>query len=210
MSDSTPKTTAELLSRVDRAWEALEGTVSRLTPAQLTDVLDPAGWAVKDHLMHVAAWEAAFLGRFTGKPVHEVLGLEESGASWIRTRTPRTPSSSSVTVIARSPRSWTPRGRTIEQPGQGSQPWGTMPSPARWRTSFRPPPRARATRPRRGSAATRGSTTTPTTTGSASSSSDAEPVSGAGLIAQEGAPADPAGTRHFLGARPDRRRCVIG
>jgi uncharacterized damage-inducible protein DinB len=78
MSDSTPKTTAELLSRVDRAWEALEGTVGRLTPAQLTDVRDPAGWAVKDHLMHVAAWEAAFLGRFTGKPVHEVLGLEES------------------------------------------------------------------------------------------------------------------------------------
>jgi hypothetical protein len=35
-------------------------------------------------------------------------------------------------------------------------------------------------------------------------------VSGAGLIAQEGASADPAGTRHFLGARPDRRRGVIG
>jgi uncharacterized damage-inducible protein DinB len=78
MSDSTPKTTAELLSRVDRAWEALERTVGRLTPAQLTDVRDPAGWAVKDHLMHVAAWEAAFLGRFAGKPVHEVLGLDEA------------------------------------------------------------------------------------------------------------------------------------
>jgi uncharacterized damage-inducible protein DinB len=78
MSDSTPKTTAELLSRVDRAWEALERTVGRLTPAQLTDVRDSAGWAVKDHLMHVAAWEAAFLGRFAGKPVHEVLGLDET------------------------------------------------------------------------------------------------------------------------------------
>jgi uncharacterized damage-inducible protein DinB len=78
MSESTPKTTAELLSRVDRAWEALEGTVSRLTPAQITDVCDPAGWAVKDHLMHVAAWEAAFLGRFTGRPAHEVLGLDEA------------------------------------------------------------------------------------------------------------------------------------
>jgi uncharacterized damage-inducible protein DinB len=78
MSDSTPKTAAELLSRVDRAWEALERTVGRLTPAQLTDVRDPAGWAVKDHLMHVAAWEAAFLGRLTGTPVHEALGLDEA------------------------------------------------------------------------------------------------------------------------------------
>jgi uncharacterized damage-inducible protein DinB len=77
MSDSTPKTTAELLSRVNRAWQALEGTVSRLTPAQLSDVRDSAGWAVKDHLMHVAVWEAAFLGRFAGRPAHEVLGLDE-------------------------------------------------------------------------------------------------------------------------------------
>jgi hypothetical protein len=44
MSDSTPKTTAEILSWVDRVWEALEGTVRRLTPAQLTDVRDPVGW----------------------------------------------------------------------------------------------------------------------------------------------------------------------
>jgi len=77
MSDSAPKTTAELLSRVDRAWEALEDTVGRLTPAQLTDLRDPAGWAVKDHLMHLAAWENAFLARLTGRPTHEALGLDE-------------------------------------------------------------------------------------------------------------------------------------
>ena len=78
MSDSTPTTTAEILSRLDRVWEALEGTVSRLTPAQLTDVRDLAGWAVKDHLMHVAAWEDAFLARLAGRPTHEALGLDEA------------------------------------------------------------------------------------------------------------------------------------
>jgi uncharacterized damage-inducible protein DinB len=87
MSDSAPKTTAELLSRVDRAWEALEDTVRRLTPAQLTDLRDPAGWAVKDHLMHLAAWENAFLARLAGRPTHEALGLE-TRASWRWTRTP--------------------------------------------------------------------------------------------------------------------------
>ena len=78
MSDSTPKTTAELLSRLDRAWEALESTLGRLTQAQLTDVRDPAGWAVKDHVMHVAAWEDAFLARLAGRPTHEALGLDEA------------------------------------------------------------------------------------------------------------------------------------
>ena len=78
MSHATPKTTAELLSLVDQAWTALESTVAHLTPAQLTDVRDPAGWAVKDHLMHVAAWEDAFLARLTGRPTHAALGLDEA------------------------------------------------------------------------------------------------------------------------------------
>jgi DinB superfamily len=78
MSDATPKTTAEMLSRLDRAWEALQGTVGALSPAQLTDVRDPAGWAVKDHLMHVAAWEDALLARLTGRPVHVALGVDEA------------------------------------------------------------------------------------------------------------------------------------
>jgi hypothetical protein len=80
MSDSTPKTTAELLSLVDQSWTALEGAVTRLTPHQLTDVRDPAGWAVKDHLMHVAAWEDFLLARLTGRPPYEALGLDEATA----------------------------------------------------------------------------------------------------------------------------------
>jgi hypothetical protein len=81
MTHSTPKTTAELLSLVDQAWTALEATVARLKPAQLTDVRDPAGWAVKDHLMHVASWEDALLARLTGRPLHEALGLDEATLS---------------------------------------------------------------------------------------------------------------------------------
>ena len=78
MSDSTPKTPAELLSRLDRAWEALENTLGGLTEAQLTDLRDPAGWAVKDHVMHVAAWEDALVARLAGRPIHEALGLDEA------------------------------------------------------------------------------------------------------------------------------------
>ena len=78
MSDATPKTTADVLSRLDQAWASLEGTVGRLSPTQLTEVRDPAGWAVKDHLMHVAAWEDAFVARLEGRPTHEALGLDEA------------------------------------------------------------------------------------------------------------------------------------
>src|SRR5262249_28034066 len=78
MSHTTPTTTAEILSLVDQTWHALEGTVAHLEPAQLTDVHDPAGWAVKDHLMHVAAWEDFLLARLTGRPTHEALGLDEA------------------------------------------------------------------------------------------------------------------------------------
>ena len=78
MSDATRKTSAEILSRFDRAWEALEDTLGGLTEAQLTDLRDPAGWAVKDHVMHVAAWEDAFIARLAGRPIHEALGLDEA------------------------------------------------------------------------------------------------------------------------------------
>jgi DinB superfamily len=78
MSNATPKTTADVLSRVDRAWASLEGTVGRLSPTQLTELRDPAGWAVKDDLMHVAAWEDAFVARLEGRPTHEALGLDEA------------------------------------------------------------------------------------------------------------------------------------
>jgi hypothetical protein len=78
MSHATPETTAELLTLVDEAWAALESTVARLEPGQLTDVRDAAGWAVKDHLMHVAAWEDALVARLTGRPLHEALGIDEA------------------------------------------------------------------------------------------------------------------------------------
>ena len=40
MSEATPKTTAELLARLDQTWESLESTLGRLTQAQLTAIQD--------------------------------------------------------------------------------------------------------------------------------------------------------------------------
>jgi hypothetical protein len=62
----------------DTAWTRLQETVKHLSSRDLTDVRDPAGWAVKDHLIHVALWERALLASVDGRARHEALGIDAS------------------------------------------------------------------------------------------------------------------------------------
>ncbi len=68
---------AELMSEIDRAWTRLNEALDRLTEAQMTEIRDPQGWAVKDHLVHIAAWERSVAVFLQGKPRHEGLGVDE-------------------------------------------------------------------------------------------------------------------------------------
>jgi Mycothiol maleylpyruvate isomerase N-terminal domain len=72
-----PHATTELLSRLDQTWSDLTRTVATLDERDLAEPRDPAGWAAKDHLMHVAAWGEAFLASLDGRPRHEALGIDE-------------------------------------------------------------------------------------------------------------------------------------
>lgn len=69
-------TKADLLREIDDAWNTLTAALDRLTEAQLTDLRDPAGWAVKDHLVHIAAWERSVVVFLQGKPRHAGLGID--------------------------------------------------------------------------------------------------------------------------------------
>ena len=63
MTEQISKT--ELMDRMAAGYEALEQTVAALDGLQLEHA-GPEGWAVKDHLFHLAAWErgiAWLLGR---------------------------------------------------------------------------------------------------------------------------------------------------
>ena len=57
MADNPDVSTAELLSRTKLGWDSLQAYIKSLTPEQLTVPTDPAGWTVKDHLIHLAVWE---------------------------------------------------------------------------------------------------------------------------------------------------------
>jgi hypothetical protein len=68
---------AELTSEIERAWTKLNQALERLTPAQMTEIRDAEGWAVKDHLVHIAAWERSVVAFLQGKPRHEGLQVAE-------------------------------------------------------------------------------------------------------------------------------------
>ena len=76
MGKSTTKT--QLFADIDRDWHALHAHLARLTEQQLTSVHDQEGWAVKDHLAHLAAWEDSILVLFQDKPRHQGLGVAEA------------------------------------------------------------------------------------------------------------------------------------
>lgn len=76
--NAAPRDKTELLARIDRSWAALMEAVGRLSDAQLAAPRDAAGWAIKDHLAHLAAWERSIVYLLRGQPRHEALGIDEA------------------------------------------------------------------------------------------------------------------------------------
>lgn len=70
-------TKADLLNAIDGAWTNLNAALDRLTEEQMTETRDAEGWAVKDHLVHIAAWERSVVVFLQGRPRHEGLEVDE-------------------------------------------------------------------------------------------------------------------------------------
>lgn len=68
----------ELVKDIERSWTALQVLLNLLTEEQLTNVRDPQGWSVKDHVIHLEAWERSVVSFLQGKSRHEGLGVAES------------------------------------------------------------------------------------------------------------------------------------
>lgn len=65
---------AHARERVTDGWDHLVELVDSLGPADLA-LTGPDGWAVKDHLAHIAAWERSLLAIFEGTDRIEAMGL---------------------------------------------------------------------------------------------------------------------------------------
>ena len=69
-------TKAELIADIIPAWTALNEALKSLTVRQKTDLKDAHQWSVKDHLIHLAAWENSVVYLLQGNLRHEGLGVE--------------------------------------------------------------------------------------------------------------------------------------
>ncbi len=74
-NEAVPQTTAELLARIDGAWSQLLQTIGELNEVQLATLRDAQGWSVKDHLVHLTAWEQSLLALLEGRDRDEAIGL---------------------------------------------------------------------------------------------------------------------------------------
>jgi hypothetical protein len=77
MSDAQSTLKTQLLGEIEGSWEALQAFLAGLTAEQMISRRDAAGWAVKDHLAHLVAWEQSIVGLFQGVPRHQGLGVEQ-------------------------------------------------------------------------------------------------------------------------------------
>jgi len=71
-------TRSELLATIESAWIALDATLDRLTDRQMTTIKDAQGWTVKDHLIHLAAWERSVVFFLQSQPRHAGLGVDQA------------------------------------------------------------------------------------------------------------------------------------
>jgi hypothetical protein len=65
----------ELVKQIEESRAELEAVVSRSSETQLTHMTDN-GWAGKDHLAHLAAWEAGIAALLQKQVRHEAMNVD--------------------------------------------------------------------------------------------------------------------------------------
>ena len=67
-----------VIEPIEESWQQLTALVDSLGPDGLAQI-GPDGWAVKDHLAHVAAWEASLIALFEGADRGKAMGISATG-----------------------------------------------------------------------------------------------------------------------------------
>jgi tRNA(adenine34) deaminase len=78
MTDLLINSKAKLLTSIERSWDSLNAALERLSEQQMTSIQDAQGWTVKDHLIHLAAWERSAVFFLQGQPRYLGLGVDQA------------------------------------------------------------------------------------------------------------------------------------
>jgi len=77
--ETLPSSKTELIDRIHRSRAALEKVIAPLNETELCAPGPAEGWAVKDHLSHIAAWEQFMLKHYIrGMTPHEAMEVNEA------------------------------------------------------------------------------------------------------------------------------------
>lgn len=71
-------TAAEVVAKVEQGWDELASLAAGLDEEGLSLHRAPDGWAVKDHLVHIAAWEHWLLALFERRDKLAAMGAEKA------------------------------------------------------------------------------------------------------------------------------------
>lgn len=74
----TPPTKAQFQEHLARAWQDFWDYLRALSPEQLTTPTDAAGWTVKDHIVHVAAWEHGIVALLRQENRAAAMGIDDT------------------------------------------------------------------------------------------------------------------------------------
>lgn len=69
--------TRELLANIEFARAIFNQLINRMPEEQMTSPKDSQGWAAKDHIFHLAAWENSVVFFLDGKPRYEGLQVKK-------------------------------------------------------------------------------------------------------------------------------------
>jgi uncharacterized protein (TIGR03083 family) len=78
MNDNEPVNKDNLFRRIKAGWDEFHAYLDTLTEEQMTVPTDAAGWTVKDHIIHLAKWEAGIAAVLEGKSRAEAMGIDDS------------------------------------------------------------------------------------------------------------------------------------
>src|SRR2546427_10188065 len=67
-----------VIAPIEQGWDELNARIDSLGPHGLT-MTGPDGWAVKDHVVHIAAWELSLLGLVEGADRRAAVGGPGAG-----------------------------------------------------------------------------------------------------------------------------------